>query len=267
MSDPLSDRAPPARPGVSSSDSDPECPDSERRFAAGHVRLGRWPLPRIPSGVTCFAFSRQAYCGRAGPSLYQLHLVHTRKGSSPLHGHSHPCCCRSVIFSRSSKVLLSRIYSTNASLRERLAAPVLGFSWNSVPIFYCACWIAVGLATLSAFLSVLHLCRPATLLVDFLATNFHRLCSDVRPILHIRRTACLISHLPRLQLDYFSACFTCSSSRCTRCLGHFLRLLDSRRSRDPLCVSFSAATSPNRESSAHPFHRFSSRPSVRIFQC
>ena len=172
MSDPLSDRAPPARPGVSSSDSDPECPDSERRFAAGHVRLGRWPLPRIPSGVTCFAFSRQAYCGRAGPSLYQLHLVHTRKGSSPLRGHSHPCCCRSVIFSRSSKVLLSRIYSTNASLRERLAAPVLGFSRNSVPIFYCACWIAVGLATLSAFLSVLHLCRPATLPVDFSCYNF-----------------------------------------------------------------------------------------------
>ena len=79
MSEPLTDRAPPARAGVSSSDSDPECPDSERRFAAGHVRLGRWPLPRIPSGVTCFAFSRQAYCGRAGPSLYQLHLVHARK--------------------------------------------------------------------------------------------------------------------------------------------------------------------------------------------
>ena len=105
MSEPLTDRAPPARPGVSSSDSDPECPDSERRFAAGHVRLGRWPLPRIPSGVTCFAFSRQAYCGRAGPSLYQLHLVHTRKGSSPLRGHSHPCCCRSVIFSPALLIL------------------------------------------------------------------------------------------------------------------------------------------------------------------
>ena len=101
----LTDRAPPARAGVSSSDSDPECPDSERRFAAGHVRLGRWPLPRIPSGVTCFAFSRQAYCGRAGPSLYQLHLVHARKGSSPLRGHSHPCCCRSVIFSPALLIL------------------------------------------------------------------------------------------------------------------------------------------------------------------
>ena len=80
-------------------------------------------------------------------------------------------------------------------------------------------------------------------------------------------SACFTSHLHRLQLDYFSACLTCSSSRCTRCLCHFLRLLDSRRSRDPLCVSFSAATSPNRDSSAHSSHRFSSRPSVRIFQC
>ena len=124
-----------------------------------------------PFRCDMFHFS-PAHCGRAGPALYQLHLVHSRRGSSPLRGHSHSCRCRSVIFSRSSKVLLSRIYSINASLRERLAAPVLGFSWNSVPIFYCACWIAVGLATLSAFLSVLHLCRPATLLVDFSCYNF-----------------------------------------------------------------------------------------------
>ena len=93
----------------------------------------------------------------------------------------------SIYLQSKSHCTSSRIYSINASLCVLLAAPVLGFSWNPVPTFSCACWIAVGLATLSAILSVLQPSRTAKFPVDF-SRQFHRLRFDVRPILHIRRT-------------------------------------------------------------------------------
>ena len=111
---------------------------------------------------------------------YINYILYTLEEFSPLRGHSHSCRCRSVIFRAKGRAMLAPLHICLAcsSIIFQLVSPARVPVELGACLTSCACWIAVGLATLRAFLSVLQLRRTAILrLIHF--TDFLRDPLDV----------------------------------------------------------------------------------------